>query len=77
MGTLEQSEECPKGIHGGREEVTVDEYLTKRAMLLILFIGLLLMKCLGYNSVIDDMLLLVIGAVVGKEVLTNAKTNGE
>ena len=57
--------------------MTVDEYLTKRAMLLILFIGLLLMKCLGYNSVIDDMLLLVIGAVVGKEVLTNAKTNGE
>ena len=57
--------------------MNVDEYLTKRVMLIIVFLGLLLMKCLGFNSVVDDMLLLIIGAIAGKEVLDHAKTTGE
>lgn len=47
--------------------------LTKRMMLIIVFLGLLLMKGLGYNSTIDDMLLLVIGAICGKELIENER----
>jgi len=45
------------------------EFISKRVMLLIVFLGLLVMKGLGHNDTVDDMLLLVIGAISGKEIL--------
>ena len=45
------------------------EFISKRVMLLIVLLGLLVMKALGHNDTIDDMLLLVIGAISGKEIL--------
>jgi len=48
--------------------------LSRNITLLILFLGLLVLKLLEFNSVIDDMLMLVIGALLGREVLSNVKT---
>lgn len=51
----------------------VKEIISKRLMLLVTFGGLLLMKVLGFNSSTDDAILIVIGAIVGKEVLVDGK----
>lgn len=48
--------------------------LSRNITLLLLFLGLLVLKALGHNSVVDDMLILVIGAIIGKEVLSNVKS---
>jgi len=48
--------------------------LSRNITLLILFLGLLVLKVLKLNGIIDDMLILVIGAIIGREVLTNVKT---
>lgn len=48
--------------------------LSRNITLLILFSGLLVLKILGFNSIIDDMLILVIGAIIGREVFNNVKT---
>ena len=47
----------------------VKEIISKRLMLVIVFSGLVGLKCVGYNSVVDDLLLVVVGAITGKEVL--------
>ena len=47
----------------------VKEIVSKRVMLLVVFTGLLVCKISGKNSITDDALLLVIGAITGKEVL--------
>ena len=48
--------------------------LSRNITLLILFLGLLVLKILGFNSVIDDAIMLVIGALIGREVLSNVKS---
>jgi len=48
--------------------------LSRNITLLILFLGLLVLKVLGFNSVIDDAIMLVIGALIGREVLSNVKS---
>jgi len=47
--------------------------LSRNITLLILFLGLLVLKLLDFNGIIDDMLILVIGAIIGREVISNAK----
>lgn len=47
--------------------------LSRNITLLLIFLGLLVIKALGSDSVVDDMLILVIGALIGKEVLSNVK----
>ena len=51
----------------------VKEIFTKRSMLLITFITLAIMKMLGLNGTTDDMMLIILGAIAGKEVLEDAK----
>jgi len=48
--------------------------LSRNITLLLLFLGLLVLKVLGFNSIIDDMLILVIGAIIGREVFNSVKT---
>jgi len=48
--------------------------LSRNITLLILFLGLLVLKLLDFNGIIDDMLILVIGAIIGREVISNVKT---
>ena len=47
----------------------VKEVISKRVMLLVVFGGLLVCKITGHNTMIDDALLIVIGAITGKEIL--------
>jgi len=47
--------------------------ISKRLTLLIIFLALAILKYAGLNSLIDDALLLVIGASIGKEVIQDAK----
>ena len=47
----------------------VKEFISKRVMLLTVFVGLLFCKITGKNSMTDDALLIVIGAITGKEIL--------
>jgi len=48
--------------------------LSRNITLLILFLGLLVLKLLDFNGIVDDMLILVIGAIIGREVFNNVKT---
>ena len=48
--------------------------LSRNITLLLLFLGLLVLKLLDFNGIIDDMLILVIGAIIGREVINNVKT---
>ena len=49
----------------------VKEIISKRVMLIITFVGLVICKIVGHNGSIDDALLVIIGAIAGKEVLSN------
>jgi len=48
--------------------------LSRNITLLILFFGLLVLKALGFDSSIDEWIILIIGAIIGREVLSNVKT---
>lgn len=50
--------------------------VSKRVYFLCIFVGLLVSKYLGLNDVIDDVLLLVVGAMLGKEVLSGRMKSG-
>ena len=47
--------------------------LSRNITLLLIFLGLIILKALEFNSVVDDLLILIVGALLGKEVLSNAK----
>lgn len=49
--------------------------LSRNITLLLLFFGLLVLKLLDFNGIIDDMLILVIGAIIGREVINNVRTS--
>lgn len=49
----------------------VQEIISKRLMILLTFGGLLALKILGHNGTVDDAILMVIGVIAGKEVLSN------
>lgn len=51
--------------------------ISKRMVLLIMFMTLATLKYLKLNSLIDDLLLLVAGAILGKEALDAVKTKKE
>lgn len=44
--------------------------ISRRMALLIIFLGLLLMKYYGFNEILDDAIMLVIGAIIGVDVLS-------
>jgi len=48
--------------------------LSRNITLLLIFLGLIFLKALGFNTVIDDLLILIVGALLGKEVLSNVKS---
>jgi len=48
--------------------------LSRNITLLLIFLGLIVLKALEFNSVIDDLLILIVGALLGREVLSNVKT---
>lgn len=47
--------------------------VSRRTVLLVTFVGLLISKYLGLNSLVDDLLILVVGAILGKEALNGVK----
>ena len=48
--------------------------LSRNITLLLIFLGLIILKTLDFNSAIDEMIILIIGAIIGREVLSNVKT---
>lgn len=48
--------------------------LSKNVTLIIVFLVLSGMKAAGFNSNVDDMLTLLIGAIIGKEVLSKVNS---
>ena len=48
--------------------------LSRNITLLLIFLGLIILKALDFNSAIDEMIILIIGAIIGREVLSNVKT---